>query len=137
MQKVFKFGKAKSSGKHIPATFDETNLSIDFLTDFLFEGNAVASPKHSGEVVGFIDLGGDEPYACHLNCSCISNFVRYTFMGFNYLEQRDIDKICERIEEYFKDDENLEVYFVYTKLASFHHNRYATDPCLFFYRAEE
>lgn len=134
MKKKFSFGKDNLGGEIIPAPFDEKNMTTDFLTDFLFEGNAVVYSKYSEDIVGFISLNNDEPYPCHLVCSCASNYVRYNFIGVNYLDQKDIDNLILMIEEYFKDDDNLEVELVATTIESRLYPRYSTDPCLFFYR---
>ena len=62
MIKTFSFGKENLGGEKIPAPFDEKNMSTAFLTEFLFDGNAVVSSMYSEDIVGFIYLNG-EPYA--------------------------------------------------------------------------
>ena len=133
MIKTFSFGKENLGGEKIPAPFDEKNMTTDFLTDFLFDRNAVFSPMCSEEIVGFISLN-DEPYACKATLSVVSNFVRYNFLTNNYLVSEDINKLCKMIEEYFMDDDNLEVKLVCTELKYCINPIYATDLCIFFYR---
>ena len=133
MIKTFSFGKENLGGEKIPAPFDEKNMTTDFLTEFLFDGNAVVSPMYSEDIVGFIYLNG-EPYACKAILSLVSNFVRYNFFEKDYLTNKDIDKLCKMIEEYFTDDDNLEIVLVCTELKEGVNPIYTTDPCLFFYR---
>lgn len=134
MRKIFSFGKENLGGELVPAPFDEKNMTTDFFTQFLFDGNAVVSPKYSEDIVGFISLNDDMPYACNAVLSLASNFVRYDFFGINHLVGMEIDKLCKEIEEYFKDDDNLEVELICTELKNSVLPIYATDPCLFFYR---
>ena len=133
MIKTFSFGKENLDGEKIPAPFDEKNMTTDFLTEFLFDGNAVVSPMYSEYIVGFIYLNS-EPYACKAVLSLASNFVRYNFLEKYYLTSKDINRLCKMIEEYFMDDNNLEVELVCTELYDRILPTYATDPCLFFYR---
>lgn len=133
MIKTFSFGKENLGGEKIPAPFDEKNMTTDFLTEFLFDGNAVVSPMYSEDIVGFIYLNG-EPYACKAILSLVSNFVRYNFLEKDYLTNKDIDKLCKMIEEYFIDDDNLEIELICTELNDSVHPIYAANPCLFFYR---
>lgn len=133
MIKTFSFGKENLGGEKIPAPFDEKNMTTDFLTEFLFDGNAVVSPMYSEDILGFIYLNG-EAYACKAVLSLASNFVRYNFLEKYYLTSRDIGRLCKMIEEYFMDDDNLEVELVCTELNDRLLPTYATDPCLFFYR---
>ena len=133
MIKTFSFGKENLGGEKIPAPFDEKNMTTDFLTEFLFDGNAVVSPMYSEDIVGFIYLNG-EPYACKAVLSLANNFVRYNFLEKDCLVSKDIDILCKMIEEYFMDDDNLEIELVCTELKEGVHPIYATDPCLFFYR---
>ena len=133
MIKTFSFGKENLGGEKIPAPFDEKNMTTDFLTDFLFDGNAVFSPVDSEEIVGFISLNG-EPYACKAVLSLASNFVRYKFLEKDYLVSKDIDRLCKMIEEYFMDDDNLEVKLVCNEFKDGVNPIYVANPCIFFYR---
>lgn len=133
MIKKFSFGKENLGGYKIPAPFDEKNMTTDFLTEFLFDGNAVVSPMYSEDIVGFIYLNG-EAYACNAVLSVVDNYVRYNFFTNDYLTSKDIDKLCKMIEDYFMDDDNLEIELICTELNDSGHPIYATDPCLFFYR---
>ena len=47
MIKRFSFGKDNFGGEKVPEPFDEKNMTTDFLTEFLFDGNAVVSPMYS------------------------------------------------------------------------------------------
>lgn len=133
MIKTFSFGKENLGGEKIPAPFDEKNMTTDFLTEFLFDGNAVYSPMYSEDILGFIYLNG-EPYACKAVLSLASNFVRYKFLEKDYLVSKDIDILCKMIEEYFMDDDNLEVELVCNEFKDGVNPIYAADPCIFFYR---
>ena len=133
MIKTFSFGKENLGGEKIPAPFDEKNMTTDFLTEFLFDGNAVVSPMYSEDIVGFICLNG-EAYACNAVLSVVDNYVRYNFFTKDHLTSKDIDKLCKMIEEYFMDDDNLEIELICTELNDSDHPIYATDACLFFYR---
>lgn len=133
MIKTFSFGKENLGGEKIPAPFDEKNMTTDFLTEFLFDGNAVVSSMYSEDIVGFIYLNG-EPYACNAVLSVVDNYVRYNFFTNNFLTSKDIDRLCKMIEEYFVDDDNLEVELVCNEFKDGVNPIYATDPCLLFYR---
>ena len=134
MIKTFSFGKENLGGEKIPAPFDEKNMTTDFLTEFLFDGNAVYSPMYSEDILGFIYLNG-EPYACKAFLSLASNnCVRYNFLEKNYLVSKDIDRLCKMIEEYFMDDDNLEIELVCNEFKDGVNSIYAADPCIFFYR---
>ena len=133
MTKTFSFGKENLGGEKIPALFDEKNMTTDFLTEFLFNGNAVVYPMYSEDIVGFISLSG-EPYVCKASLSLVSNFVRYNFFEKDYLVSKDIDRLSKMIKDYFMDDDNLEVELICTELKEGVYPIYATDPCLLFYR---
>lgn len=110
MVRKFRFGKENWNGTPIPAVFDEKNLTTDWLTEFLFEGNAIVNPEYSDEILGFVRLSTNrELMPCKLTYSRISNYLRYDFLCIQTLRIFDVDIICEKISQYFADSDYLDI----------------------------
>lgn len=110
MVRKFRFGKENLNGTLIPAVFDEKNLTTDWLTDFLFDGNAIVNPEYSDEILGFVRLSPNSEFIpCKLTYSRISNYLRYDFLCVRSLRFFDVDIICEKISQYFADSDYLDI----------------------------
>lgn len=115
MVRKFRFGEENLNGTPISAVFDEKNLTTDWLTDFLFDGNAIVNPEYSDEILGFVRLSPNREFIpCKLIYSHISNYLRYDFLCIRSLRFFDVDIICEIISQYFADSEYLDIDLIYT-----------------------
>lgn len=115
MIRKFRFGEENLNGTPILAVFDEKNLTTDWLTDFLFDGNAVVNSEYSEEVLGFVRLNQNcPPRPCLLSYSRVDSYLRYDFPYSPPFSVFEINEICEKISQYFADSEYLDIDLIYT-----------------------